>query len=102
MEDTEIASLGVGSAAISLNIRVLRKWKPMGRPSETCYLLVDKQVYKYAFSYCRIWLPTVITLTDDSNTYIGSYDNKKEIMAATYNLLATKVIICLLLIGSGH
>lgn len=44
MENSEIALLGVGVAPIPLNVRVIRKWKPGGRPNETCYLFVDKQV----------------------------------------------------------
>ncbi|KAK1414464.1 hypothetical protein QVD17_30208 [Tagetes erecta] len=43
MEDIEIASLAFGSAAIPLNVRVLRKWKPSGRHNEICCLFVDKQ-----------------------------------------------------------
>ncbi|KAK1406023.1 hypothetical protein QVD17_42280 [Tagetes erecta] len=43
MEGDELASLHAYVAAIPLNVRVLRKWKPAGRTSETCFLLIDKQ-----------------------------------------------------------
>ncbi|KAK1408139.1 hypothetical protein QVD17_39773 [Tagetes erecta] len=43
MEGDEIASLHTYAAAIPLNVRALRKWKPAGRSNETCFLLIDKQ-----------------------------------------------------------
>lgn len=51
LEEKDIASLDFKSACIALRVRVLRKRNSAFRPTETCFLLVDKQVQKSDLSY---------------------------------------------------
>lgn len=49
VQDEEIAAIGYGSSWIPLRVRVLRKWSPTFRPTETCFQLIDKQVCNFKF-----------------------------------------------------
>ena len=50
MEIGRVSSLRNGEATPPLEVRVLRKWIPNYRDTESHYLLVDKDVSKFEYS----------------------------------------------------
>lgn len=51
IEDNLIADLTSGGDTPPLRIRVLRKWSPPFRKSQTCFIFIDKEVSLISIKY---------------------------------------------------